>query len=254
MSWCVSSAFARTRNSPPCDKLLAPSRPAELERNTDLVPRPVAFGSACYRALSRAGAGILRRPRLYLLSQALMGAKRARRLCVEQYAGPRPRLRILDIGCGPGYVVEYFPDPIYVGFDVESKYIEYAENQYGNRGDFYCRPLDADAVTTLEPFDLVLMTGVIHHLNNSEAADLLALSRRALKDRGARLITLDPCYQRGQSRIARFLLDHDRGQHIRTEDAYVELASGIFPRVDSHVRHDLFYVPYTCIVMQCGLR
>jgi SAM-dependent methyltransferase len=45
-------------------------------------------------------------------------------------------MRVLDIGCGPGYMVEYLRGATYFGFDINSRYIAYAK-KYGGRGSFY---------------------------------------------------------------------------------------------------------------------
>src|SRR2546428_778256 len=44
----------------------------------------------------------LKFPSLYLFSQAILGAKRARKYCIDEYAWPQPGMRVRDIGCGPG--------------------------------------------------------------------------------------------------------------------------------------------------------
>jgi len=192
----------------------------------------------------------LRFPSLYLFSQAILGAKRARKRLIDEYAQPQPGMRVLDIGCGPGYVIEYLPKVEYYGFDVSSLYITYAKRKYGEQGAFYCQRFDAAVASELEPFDLILMAGLLHHLNDQEVSSLLELSKRAIKKTGS-LVTLDPCYDRTQSPIAKFLLDRDRGHYIREADPYVALASGVFRHVDFHVRDDLFFLPYTALVMVC---
>jgi len=119
---------------------------------------------------------------------------RARKRCIQEYAKVQNGMRVLDIGCGPGYVLDYLPRVSYYGFDVSPEYIGYASRKYGARGRFYCRPFDAPIARTLEPFDLILMTGLLHHLEDQEAIELLGLSRQVLTNVG-RLVTLDPCYK-----------------------------------------------------------
>jgi SAM-dependent methyltransferase len=134
-------------------------------------------------------------------------------------------------------VLDYLPQVQYHGFDISPRYIVYARRKYGKVGRFYCQRFDAAATKELEPFDLVLMAGLLHHLNDQELLNLLALSKQALKSAGS-LVTLDPYYETSQSPIARFLLNRDRGDFIRERSAYVRLASS----------HDFFYVPYTKLV------
>jgi hypothetical protein len=54
-----------------------------------------------------------------------------------------------------------------------------------------------------------------------------------------------------QSALVRRLLDNDRGEFVRTETAYRAIAEGIFPKVATTIRHDIFRIPYTIIVMEC---
>lgn len=188
-------------------------------------------------------------PVIYLLSQGIIGAKRSRLRCVKEYICPVAGQRILDVGCGPGYVVEYFPESDYTGFDTDKKYIQYANDKYGQRGRFFCQELDDIAVRSLKPFDLIIMNGLIHHLSDTQVIRLFQRVKRILKP-GGKVVTLDGCYVKGQSSIAKKILDCDRGKYVREERAYVDLVSGVFDSVVSHIRHDFMIIPYTLIIMQ----
>jgi len=194
---------------------------------------------------------VLKIPRIYLFLQYIAGGMSARRQMLEDYASVRPGFRVLDIGCGPGYVASYLTDCTYVGFDINERYIKYAQKYYGNRHAFHCQPFDSQQVQYLEKFDLVLMNGLIHHLPDSQAYELVKLSRDALKPNGL-LLTLDGCYHEGQSIIARYLLDKDRGDYVREAGAYRKLTESVFDQVQIFIRSDFSRVPYTYIVMKCA--
>lgn len=167
---------------------------------------------------------------------------------VEEYVKPQPGCRILDIGCGPGTVVSYFPDTEYVGFDSSPQYIEAARQQFP-RATFVCA-----RVSEYQPqrayFDVALALGVVHHLDDAEALQLFQMAHDALRQ-GGRLVTLDGVFAPRQSAAARYLVRHDRGKFVRSEDGYVRIASRIFPAVKATVRHDLLRIPYTHIILEC---
>jgi SAM-dependent methyltransferase len=193
---------------------------------------------------------VLSHPAIYLLYQSLVGGIRARRKCVLEYVRPTPQLVVLDIGCGPGYPLSWFPEPQYYGFDISPRYIRYAKDRYGKQGHFFCQYFEEAALEWLPPADVVLLMGLVHHLDDKETVQLFRTLRRAMKTDG-RLFTLDGCYREGQSRIARRLLDMDRGRFIRDEQAYQALAVRVFPTVAVSVREDFFRIPYTTIIMEC---
>jgi hypothetical protein len=51
--------------------------------------------------------------------------------------------------------------------------------------------------------------------------------------------------------MARYFLDSDRGEHIRTPESYIRIARSVFGEVVPSLRDDLFFIPYTCMVLGC---
>ena len=186
----------------------------------------------------------------YNIFQHLMGADRGRREFVRCYVRPKSGQWVLDIGCGTADILAYLPDVHYYGFDSSQKYIDAARQRFGNRAALACTRVSESALEGIPKVDLALAIGVVHHLDNDEAVGLFQLAHSALK-RGGRLVTLDCCFAPGQSRIARFLIAHDRGQNVRDEQGYKSLAEGVFPTVKTYIRHDMARVPYTHLIMEC---
>jgi SAM-dependent methyltransferase len=188
---------------------------------------------------------MLAMPAIYQLYQELGGFFGARVKAIRQYLDLRPGARVIDIGCGPGYILKHLPQGIdYVGLDIDEPSIAYARDRFGDRGRFECRFFDAQAVADLGPADVVMMNGVMHHIGDADLAATLGHVKAALKPDGV-LFTLDGCYAPGQSRIDKWLLDNDRGVHVRDAAGYRRLLDGQFGQVDMHIRDDLSRAPYT---------
>lgn len=192
---------------------------------------------------------ILSNPFVYDTLQNLMGARKGRSEFVRKYITPVPGVRILDIGCGTGRILDHLPNVIYYGFDLSNDYINAAQRRYGSTGNFYCAAIEHNTLAKLEPFDIVIATGVLHHLGDEEAKSLFDLAYLSLK-KGGRFITKDPCFSPEQNRIARFLVNQDRGQNVRTPDGYRHIATSVFPKPIGKIRHRT-WVPYTHWIMEC---
>jgi SAM-dependent methyltransferase len=195
---------------------------------------------------------ILSHPPVYNTLQSLMGADKLRASNVQNHVRPYPGMRILDLGCGTAQILNALPrDIIYVGYDMSPEYIAAARNRFGDRGSFHCGLLEQAEVATLEPFDLVLGTGVLHHLDDDTARRFMSVASAALKP-GGRIYTVDPCYAPGQNPIARFLISRDRGQHVRDAEGYLALARGVAAEVTGRLVHRA-WVPYTRWHMECHM-
>jgi cyclopropane fatty-acyl-phospholipid synthase-like methyltransferase len=193
---------------------------------------------------------ILNRPFFYEAYHTLIGARYRSRVLVSDYIRPKAGDRILDIGCGPGNMLPYLPPCGYLGFDMNESYIATARQRYGDRGEFRCERVSHNSLQHFGVFDIVLALGLVHHLDDSEARDLFRLGHMALKS-GGRMITNDGCYTPDQSATKRYLLARDRGQFVRREKEYLDLAGTWFKNVKANIREDVLRIPYTHLILEC---
>jgi SAM-dependent methyltransferase len=176
---------------------------------------------------------VLERPWAYSLSQLVLGGPARMRAFVKDYVQPREGLRVLDIGCGRGEIVELMPGVEYIGFDRNPRYIDIARQKFGDLGEFHCMDV-VDADLDSDSFDVVIAWGILHHLDNGQADHLVSLAARFLRKDG-RLLTGDSTEAPKTGRLARWLLGKDRGQAIRTPEGYAELTKKRFGSVTSDV-------------------
>jgi SAM-dependent methyltransferase len=193
--------------------------------------------------------GMLSSPHVYSLFQALMGARSGWTRFVARYVRPVPGDHILDLGCGPADVLNYLPEVDYWGYDISEAYIAQARQTHGDRGHLRCKLLTQDELSELPQFDTVIASGLLHHLDDDVAQDLIALAHAALRP-GGRLVTIDPCLVPGQNPVARFLIERDRGRNVRDQTGYTAIASRVFAKVMVEVRHKA-WIPYTHCFMEC---
>jgi SAM-dependent methyltransferase len=194
---------------------------------------------------------VLKIPAGYRCFRWMVGGESAWKTYLADYVKPVPGEKVFDIGCGPADVLDYLPKVNYTGLDISPAYIRSATRRFGSRGRFLCGDVGLASIEEEQgSFDLVLATGVIHHLDDTQAGRLFDLARRAMLPTG-RLITYDGCYVPEQSRVTRWLLSRDRGKFVRRQEDYLKLASAHFAKVEPCLRHDLLRIPYTHLIMSC---
>ncbi len=192
---------------------------------------------------------VLAAPQVYDMFQFLSGGKRARKHVVSKYVNKGPS-RILDIGCGTGYVLDYLgKDVDYQGYDLNQTYIDYANKKY-SQYDFYCERVNKMDLPEADQFDYVIATGLLHHLNDDESLDLIEIAYSALKF-GGQFLTLDGVFTNSQSKLTKWFLSNDRGKHVRTEDAYLTLVQKYFGNIESEISDTIFTIPYTACILSC---
>jgi len=88
----------------------------------------------------------------------------------------------------------------------------------------------------LPKFDLVIASGVIHHLDDDATINLFELAKTALRP-GGRFVSIDPVLCKKQTPVARLLVSYDRGQNVCDGSGYQQLASRAFQKVSGSERH-----------------
>jgi SAM-dependent methyltransferase len=196
---------------------------------------------------------ILALPWVYRLFGHVLGSEANKQWFIDDVLCLRDGQKLVDVGCGPADILDRLPGVEYVGLDISDVYIQAAKAKFKTRGgakflsgsveDWTRDPLTHEA-------DVVLANGVLHHVDDDEAKKILEFAYRALKDNG-RFIFYEPCYLIWQSGISAYFMSRDRGQNIRTEQEWKELASNIFPVVSTNIVTGVNRLGYVCMVGQC---
>lgn len=195
---------------------------------------------------------VLLRAPVYQMAQRAIAGPRASSRVIEEIIRPDSTSVIVDIGCGTADIAERLQCARYVGFDPNPPYVSEAQHRLKRAADaraevFIGRIGDADLRDRLPPrADIVIMMGVLHHLDDHLSVVALELAAALVGDSG-RFVSLDPGFVDGQSRIARELARRDRGSHVRRPDEMRQLVTQVFGRTDVNIHHDLLRVPYTHI-------
>ena len=95
----------------------------------------------------------------YLFIQKIMGGKTAREKIIKNNQ-IKKNCNILDIGCGPAYVLDFLKKKSlkYFGYDTELNHIEYAKKKFLNKNHhFFCKKFNELELNKLPKFDYVFL-------------------------------------------------------------------------------------------------
>ena len=184
----------------------------------------------------------------------LLGGRQARAWLAANFWKLRGGERIVDIGCGSGAVLDFLPrDSDYIGIDVSERYISAARKKYsGNRTFFLgtARDFVNQDHAPLNNIDVVLFNGLLHHLPDDQATEVLEISKHLLKT-GGRLVCLEATYLARQTRLSKWIVSTDRGKYVRSEQEWKKLVSQTFDQCHTTILTGLIRIPYTHIVIEC---
>ncbi len=187
-------------------------------------------------------------PGIYKGLMRALGSDRSIRTYVTDFLAPMPGQKVLDVGCGPAQVLPYLPQVDYVGIDLNEKHIAFARENFGARGRFIVGNAAEDLNQEAGSFDLINVSGLLHHLDDKEAISLFAGLKQLPKSDG-RIVTFDNVHLPKQRLTVRLLNALDSGLNVRTPEGYVGLLNGLDFEVKTHIFHDLLRIPYDHFIM-----
>ena len=158
--------------------------------------------------------------------------------------------RVLDLGCGFGDYAPFFAHRgHYVGIDHNASYIETARTLNGG-GDatFIVADVVDPVVAEYGPYDLVMISGVLHHLP-SDAILTLAGNVCSLLSPAGKFVALEAVFEPEQSLLARLAVASDRGRYVRDQEGYERLLGKVFSHVDSSTVNGMLRIPYSHVVI-----
>ena len=193
----------------------------------------------------------LKVPFLYDMFQGAVGGNAFRRKLIQKHVRAKPGDKVIDIGCGSAQALHCLSEVQYLGLDINPQYIASARRTHGSKGTFVVgdtRSLRGDS--RFQDADIVIAIGVLHHLDEKDAAHCIRFAYDALRE-GGRFIFHDPCWIPHQGAFSKYIMSHDRGRNIRTEQQYRQLAATVFRNVDAWVDTKPMRIPYVTVVLEC---
>lgn len=185
---------------------------------------------------------VLSSPFAYKMHMRILGGRTIKKKIFSEFLPTEPGTRILDIGCGPAPDRDLMGDVIWVGLELEQKYVKYVESRIRSGDQIVHGGVDVLNSLNIGNFDVVLLSGVLHHLTDIEVKGVLEDCLKVLGPYGS-VITVDPVRTSSASRLETFLINSDRGKYIRHQEDYDRLIPSEFTKTDIHIRHGLGWLP-----------
>ncbi len=176
---------------------------------------------------------ILENPVVYNGFQAFLGASAARGRIIREYIPAIRGARVLEVGCGPGTNIEYIHEGMeYVGCDLSERYVRYAQTKYAGRGRFIHAAVGELHHLNLPPFDFVLASALLHHLDDAQVNTLCREVNQLMTSEGS-FIAIESCFSPEQTALERWIITSDRGHYIRYTEDFEKLLRHEFSDVRS---------------------
>ena len=156
---------------------------------------------------------------------------------------------IVDVGAGSSKLYEFIRENItYISIEPNENYTQYAAKKFG-AANFKILNGGYEALKELRDYNLVIIFGVIHHMDDKNAKRMLDYAVKNLKKNG-RVIVCDPCRHQKQGFLSKLLMDSDRGNYIRNFEQYNQIfeSTSMDFTSDKYINPKELLLPYKNLV------
>jgi len=155
-------------------------------------------------------------------------------------------LPTLDLGCGTAEFCRCFSPEAYLGIDISEKYITFAKKRCPEYS--FILASGQNLCLQSESFLQILINGVIHHLNDDIAGQLLREAHRVLRDEG-KLLLIEDIETSSTKLLGKLIHQMDAGDHIRGLEKYERLVNTLF-EIEESVTYYSGYCHYGLWLMR----
>ncbi|MDA3898567.1 MAG: class I SAM-dependent methyltransferase [Desulfobacteraceae bacterium] len=142
-----------------------------------------------------------------------LGIYRKRKELLKVWGIAGNHYSVLDIACGIGQFSDITRGP-YLGVDLNNQYIERAQKLYNSPNiSFQCVDVK-NLYKENKQYDIALLIGIAHHLDNDTFSDLLTVVHKIAK----KSVVLIEVAQEQNTPWGKWLRDNDRGKFVRPQN------------------------------------
>lgn len=180
--------------------------------------------------------------RMWDVFQALFGAVGEKKRLYYELMGSPKGSSVLDFGCATGVTAGAFSNCDYLGVDINKSYISLAQKKYKKWKNIQFLCCNAFELKD-KKFDNILIAATGHHINDDDMVRILEKLKGMLKQ-GGKIHFIDIVKTKEMTFITRILMAIDKGEFIRTPEAYdllLKRAEGLLVQDRQVVCADRFY-------------
>lgn len=135
---------------------------------------------------------------------------------------PKGDIKVLDLGAGLGNLAPMFSPKNYLGVELDPELVQLAKKDYLK---YNFVQGDITTFSNHQKYDLVIVIGVLHHINDRQLEQGLGVISKHLKKDGRAIIleAIPPIYK--WNLPGRFIRSLDQGNFIRSYDDYKQKIS-----------------------------
>jgi len=128
--------------------------------------------------------------------------------------------RVLDFGCGPGIISEYFGNK-YIGIDIDKTRILQARKMYKTKQFILLNECNNSLPFYNNQFDIILFNDCLHHISDYTIANILPELKRILSENGT-IIIREP--KKDTHFLTYFITEvFENGYYVRTKIEYKKI-------------------------------